>query len=167
MSYPNNPTALALPLDNGRSIRGEDIANSKWQSSPVPALLDFTVQPRSLAMFRAEEMLNLGGAIRLAETTDRREIVNESGLELKDAVLIESTGPGKRRERLLGTIAPGASVEIGEKAGTEPLERVDAGPGPDPNPFLEALRSSRGTSARKTRASCAWSRGPRRQSAAR
>ena len=65
VSYPDDPTALALPLDNGRSIRGEDISSSIWQSSPVPALLSFTVQPRSLAMFRAEQMLTLGGAVRL------------------------------------------------------------------------------------------------------
>jgi hypothetical protein len=142
VSYPSDPTALALPLDNGRSIRGEDIAKSWWQSSPVPALLNFTVQPRSLAMFRAEEMLSLNGTVRLAETEGKRLVENASGVELRDAVLIESIGAGKREERLLGTIKPGASVEIGPKsAGARPA-RVNAGAGPDPNPFLEALRSS-------------------------
>jgi hypothetical protein len=143
VSYPNNPTALALPLDNGRSIRGEEISSSVWQSAPVPALLNFTVQPRSLAMFRAEEVLTLGGAIRISGTAGKRQIINESELELRDAVLIESTGKGKREQRLVGTLKSGASVEIeslpkGEAQGS----RVDAGPGPDPNPFLEALRSS-------------------------
>ncbi len=142
VSYPSNPTALALPLDIGRSIRGEEIASSVWQSSPVPALLNFTVQPRSLAMFRAEEMLNLGGAIRLVGTPGKREVVNESELELKDAVLIESTGSGKRQERFLGTLKPGASVEIDAQEIGEALARVNAGPGPDPNPFLHALRAS-------------------------
>jgi hypothetical protein len=144
VSYPDNPTALALPLDNGRSIRGEEIASSVWQSSPVPALLNFTVQPRSLAMFRAEEMRNLGGAIRLVDAAGKRQIVNESGIELKDAVLIESTGQGKRRQRLLGTIKPGASLEFEAQAGGEEsaIERVDAGSGLDPNPFLDALRNS-------------------------
>ncbi len=144
VSYPNDPTALALPLDNGRSIRGEDIAKSWWQSSPVPALLNFTVQPRSLAMFRAEEMLSLSGAVRLAETEGKRQIENGSQLELRDAVLIESTGPGKRQERWLGTIKSGATIEIvPEPAGAiPPLARVDAGPGPDANPFLQALRST-------------------------
>ncbi len=144
ISYPNDPTALALPLDNGRSIRGEEIASSMWQSSPVPALLNFTVQPRSLAMFRAEVMMPLGGAIRLAETAGKREVINESGLELRDAVLVESTGPDTRSERFLGTIKPGASAEIEAQAqpGDQPLARVDAGPGPDANPFLEALRKS-------------------------
>ena len=142
VSYPNNPTALALPLDIGRSIRGEEIASSVWQSSPVPALMNFTVQPRSLAMFRAEEMLNLGGAIRLSAAAGKRQVVNESELELKDAVLIESTGPGKRQERFLGTLKPGASVEIEAQAVGEALRGSSAGSGPDPNPFLQALRSS-------------------------
>ena len=142
ISYPSNPTALALPLDNGRSIRGEDIAKSWWQSSPVPALMNFTVQPRSLAMFRAEEMASLNGTISLAETDGKRRVENASQLELRDAVLVESTGPGKRQERALGTIKPGASVEIETGAAGELPARVDAGPGPDANLFLEALRSS-------------------------
>ncbi len=142
ISYPSDPTALALPLDNGRSIRGEDIAKSWWQSTPVAALMNFTVQPRSLAMFRAEEMLSLNGTIRLAETEGKRLVENASPLELRDAVLVESTGPGKRQERLLGTIMPGESVEIETGAPRERPGRVDAGPGPDANLFLEALRSS-------------------------
>ena len=39
ISYPNNNSALTLPLDNGRSIRGEDVTTSIWQSSPVPELV--------------------------------------------------------------------------------------------------------------------------------
>jgi hypothetical protein len=134
--------ALALPLDSGRSIRGEDITQSWWQSTPVAALLNFTVQPRSLAMFRAEEMLSMNGNIRLAETEGKRQVENSSALELRDAVLIESTGAGKRQERWLGTIKAGASVDIEPKEAEEPRSRIDAGPGPDPNPVLEALRSS-------------------------
>ena len=64
---PNDPTALALPLDNGRSIRGEEVSTSIWQSSPVPALLELHGPARSLSMFRAEQMLTLGGPIRLEE----------------------------------------------------------------------------------------------------
>ena len=144
VSYPDDPTALALPLDNGRSIRGEDISSSVWQSSPVPALLSFTVQPRSLAMFRSEQMMTLGGAVRLKAEGGERQIVNESGLELRDAVLIESTGPGKRRNRLLGTIKPADSVVIGP-ATEDDLPRVVSGPGPDAKPFLDVQRSTRGS----------------------
>ena len=66
-----------------------------------------TVFIEHLAMFRAEEMIALGGAIRLVETEGKREIANESEFELKDAVLLESTGAGKRREWSLGTIKSG------------------------------------------------------------
>ena len=142
ISYPDDPSALCLPLDNGRSIRGEETSYSIWQSSPVPALLNFMVQPRSLAMFRAEQMLTLGGAIRLEGGAGRRLLVNESEIELRDAVFIDSTGKGKRRERSLGTIKVGASVEIEAQDGPLPAARVDAGPGPDPNPFLNVLRTS-------------------------
>ncbi len=142
ISYPNNPTALALALDNGRSIRGEDISKSTFQTSPIPSLMNFLVQPRSLAMFRAEEMLTLGGAVRVVEEEGRRKIVNDSELELRDASLIDAAVAGTRQERWLGTIAAGASVEIDSRDRSVPPEKVNAGPGPDPNPFLEALRGA-------------------------
>jgi hypothetical protein len=142
VSYPDDPGALALPLDNGRSIRGEEISYSVWQSSPVPALLNFMVQPRSLALFRAEQMLSLGGAIRLEGGAGHRRLVNDSEVELKDAVFIDSSGKGKRRERSLGTIKAGSSVEIEGPDAQGPAVPVRFDPGPDPNPFLEVLRTS-------------------------
>ena len=65
ISYPNDPTALALPFSTERSIGGEDVATSVWQSYPVPMLRGFTVQPRSLSMFRAEQLLSLPGSITI------------------------------------------------------------------------------------------------------
>jgi hypothetical protein len=142
ISYPSNATALALPMDIGRSIRGEEVSSATWQSSPVPALLNYMVQPRSLSMFRAEEMLSLNGPIRLEGNAGRRKLINDSELELRDAILIDSSG-ADLNERGLGTIAAGSSAEIDGAASPAPA-RVDAGPGPDPNPFLKALRSSWG-----------------------
>jgi hypothetical protein len=145
ISYPNNPTALALPMDIGRSIRGEEVSSATWQSSPVPALLNYMVQPRSLSMFRAEEMLSLKGPIRLEGAAGRRKLINDSELELRDAILIDYAA-GEQTERSLGTIAAGASVEI-DGAAHPASPRVEAGPGPDPNPFLRALRTSPGNRA--------------------
>ena len=90
ISYPNDPTALALPLDNGRSIRGEDVTTAIWQSSPVPALVDLLVRPRSLSMFRAEQMLTLKGPIRLEGDGNSRRLVNETEFDLRDAILVEA-----------------------------------------------------------------------------
>ena len=47
---------------------GEDVRTSVWQSQPVPALERFSVQPRSVSLFRAEQMINLPGDVHL-ETT--------------------------------------------------------------------------------------------------
>ncbi len=144
ISYPSNNTALALPLDNGRSIRGEDVTRSVWQSTPVPALSDLSVQPRSLSLFRAEEMATLAGSIRLEGDGAARRVVNGSGLELRDATLIDISGADREqwKERYLGTIAPGATVEIGSEAAAKAPERIAAEPGPDPNTFLAAVRTS-------------------------
>jgi hypothetical protein len=140
ISYPADATALALPLDNGRSIRGEEISTSYWQSSPpVPALSDFSVQPRSMSLFRAEQMAVLSGAIRLEVDQEHRRLKNDSDLELRDAVLIDFGGLNERRERFLGTISGRSAVEIEEK-NQSPPQSVQAGPGPDPNAFLQELR---------------------------
>lgn len=140
LSYPNDPTALALPMDTGRSIRGEQIATSTWQSYPVPALVGLSVEPRSLSLYRAEQMLALKGPIRLEGDGESRKIVNESGQELKDATLVDMGGPAKPKEWYLGTIAAGASVEIGKLKEQPPPERPEVVPGLDPLPFLSLLR---------------------------
>jgi len=142
ISYPDDPTALALPLDNGRSIRGEEVSTATWQSYPVPALIDFMVQPRSLSMFRAEQMLTLKGAIRLEGDGSTRRLVNESELDLRDAILVGQGGTDHPEETWLGAIKAGSSVTIAGSSVHEPPAPVDAGPGPDPNPFLEVLRTT-------------------------
>ncbi len=143
ISYPNDPAALALPLDSGRSIRGEEVSRSIFQSYPVPTLAEFKVQPRSMSMFRAEQMLTTSGTIRIEEDGEgSRRIKNDSELELKDAVLVEFSGDGTRRERSLGTIAAGASVVLGPGAGEPVDKQVTAEPGPDPNPVLKDLRKA-------------------------
>ena len=72
------------PLDPGRRV-----STSTWPSYPVPSLMDFTVQPRSLSMFRAEQMLSLAGPIRLEDEGGKRRLVNGGELELRDAILID------------------------------------------------------------------------------
>ena len=142
LSYPHNPTALALPLDSGRSIRGEDVTTSLWQSKPVPALLGLSVQPRSLSFFRAEEMATLAGAIRIEGDGTDRKLVNGSELELRDATLVDLAGPNQRTEHALGTIAAGATVAIVAERSAPAAGPVAFEPGPDPNPVLHALRTT-------------------------
>ncbi|WP_237722792.1 hypothetical protein [Singulisphaera acidiphila] len=139
ISFPNDPTALALPLDNGRSLRGEDITTSNWQSQPVPALEGFQVQPRSLSLFRAEQMVNLPGAITLVTDAEGRRIVNATDLELKDATVVEVNGPNDRKQTYLGTIKPGATIPLV----ATPVPRIPAiAKGQlNPNPFLQAFQT--------------------------
>jgi hypothetical protein len=106
--------------------------------------LDLSVQPRSLSLFRAEEMATLAGAIHLEGDGEGRRVLNGSELELRDATLIDITGPNReqRKERYLGTIAPGASVEIGAAGAAKSPETIEAGPGPDLDTFLRAVRTT-------------------------
>jgi hypothetical protein len=154
IAYPDDPTALALPMSMENQLRGEETLNSVWQSSPVPALMGFPVQPRSLAMFRSEQMINLPGGIALETKGGTRHVVNNSGLTLRDAVLVEV---GTERRFRLGEIAPAARVAVGP---AEPPRKAEPAPSPsaasgDPGswlvtnrkamaprePFLDLLRS--------------------------
>ena len=109
IAYPGDLAALALPLNTEGGLKGDEVTQSVWSSAPVPTLSGFSVQPRSLAMFRAEQMVDLRGNITLTSAQDSAgKIVNRTDLELRDAVLVE---PGSDPVPL-GTIPPGASVEV-------------------------------------------------------
>jgi hypothetical protein len=142
ISYPTEPTALALPFNNERSIGGEDVTTSVWQSYPVPALQGFSVQPRSLAMFRGEQMLELTGSIAMRDSTSSRTLANNSELELHDAVLVDFAGSEQNRETFLGTIGSGHSVALNLPASGSLPERINGLSGPDPLPLLSELRRS-------------------------
>ena len=111
ISYPNDPTALALPLNTGRAIRGEDVQESTFQATPIPSLSNFQVQPRSLAMFRAEQMTTLPGTLTMIEENGVRKVVNGTGAELRDAIIVEIAS-GASKTTAIGPIAVGATVEI-------------------------------------------------------
>lgn len=139
ISFPNDPTALALPFSTERSIGGENVVTSMWQSYPVPVLQSFIVQPRSLSMFRAEQMLGLAGSISMEEGEAGRTIVNGTDLELRDAVLVDFPDPKQPHETYLGTIAPGASVPLATQAASAAAERFEGHEDPDPAPLLAEL----------------------------
>ena len=140
ISYPNDPTALALPLATGRSLRGEDVTLSSFQTQPIPALTGFMVQPRSLAMFRAEQMASLPGTIHLSPPGQGpRMVVNESGLDLKD-VQVHELRPDKVLVGVrIGSLAAGASIPLGELGPLKPITAQTPGE-LDPRPFLDLIR---------------------------
>ncbi len=141
IAYPDEPTALALPLGMGRSIRGEEFARSSWLSYPVPTLADLGVQPRSQSMFRAEQMTPLAGVVRVEGEGAGRIVKNETNLELHDAVLIEHRGRDSRVDTPLGTIAAGGERRVDEPS-PEPSERVLGFGGLAPTAILNELRAA-------------------------
>jgi hypothetical protein len=143
VSYPSDPSALALPLNTGRAIRGEEVQQSVFQATPTPMLTNFQVQPRSLAMFRSEQYMNMPGSVRLVEEGGVRKVFNGTEAELKGAVVVEIRATGSKTT-FLGTIGPKSSVEIrGDESNT-----IDYTPAPleglkknevDPTPFVTLL----------------------------
>ena len=146
IGFPNDPTALALPLASGRSLRGEDAIQSSLQTLPNPALTDLLVQPRSLSLFRAEQMPTLPGTVALAPGTapeSPKMITNHLGFDLADAwvVVVDRTLEAVRGYHL-GALAAGASVPL---AAFEELD-LDETEGLtntlDPGPFENLLLRS-------------------------
>ena len=97
-------------------------------------------------MFRAEQMVSMGGTVALAGDEGPRRVVNTTDLELRDAVLVDVNGPGDRRETYLGTIAPGASVEV-ERPRPLPSTRRPTQGTLDPSRFLRAFAAFARTTA--------------------
>ena len=127
---------MALPYNNERSIGGEDVTTAVWQSYPVPALQGFSVQPRSLAMFRGEQMLGLSGPIALEADQARRLIVNRSEFELRDAVLVDFAGGGQSAGNLSGDHRAGRLGRAGrETAGACPRAESMGTTDPIRSPF--------------------------------
>ncbi len=137
ISYPDDPTALALPMDTGHFLRGEDVSTAVWRSSPIPALEGFQIQPRSLAMFRAEQMINLSGTIRLETDKGPRKVVNETDFEVRDAVVIDMSGEKDRKTTYVGTLGPGMTVEVGSRPAPAEAPKSEA---IDVEPVLKSLR---------------------------
>ncbi len=143
ISFPDDPTALALPLDSGRTLRGEDTVTSLWRSYPIPTLEGFLVQPRSLGMVRAEQMSSLDGSISLVIEKGVRKVVNGSSLELKDAVIVDISprnDGSAHRETSIGSVFPGATVEI--KPSSQVSTDTSALDALRPQRFLRAFRQT-------------------------
>ena len=139
IAYPGDPDSLALPLNTEGGLKGDELVQSAWSSFPVPTLEGFSVQPRSLAMFRAEQMVDLRGRITLKATPGApAQVVNQTDLELRDVMLV---GPGAEPIRL-GTIPPGASVALDKTITPEPGKAADAR-WTDAASFLEKFREYR------------------------
>lgn len=165
VAFPDDPSAVALPMNMANNLVGGDTLQSVWQSYPEASLTEFPVQPRALAMYRAEQMVNLPGGLSMVADGGQRRILNGTGLELRDAAVVDVAG---RVQYRLGTIPPGGSAvlnaagpllgaaveeDAAEESKTE--EEPPAGPGTnlaqrattrsgerwtDPEPFLHRLR---------------------------
>lgn len=110
LAFPDNATALALPMAGGSRSRADEAIESVFETAPVPTLRNFPVQPRSLAMYRAEEMAEIGGTIRLdRDPAGRPVIVNDTEIELRDAEFIDVANKTRMR---IGAIAPRSRMAV-------------------------------------------------------
>ena len=143
ISYPNDATALALPMSTSGALRGEEAAQSTFQALPTPELAGFQVQPRSLALFRVEQMKALPGTVALEAGTDgaSRVIRNRGGIDLKEAWLVEVRPEGDTRAALVGDLEAGAAVPVPTLENAEPESLVAAGK-LTPRRFLDLLHRS-------------------------
>ncbi len=137
ISFPDNPTALALPMDSGATSRAEEFTQSIFESYPVPTLKNFPVQPRSLSLYRTEEFMNTGGIRIEWDASGAGTVFNDTNLELWDAQLISNQG---NESLSLGRIPPRGSIPLAVKSENEadkPNVSEKVVGKLDPKPFLE------------------------------
>lgn len=145
VTFPANTWPFCLPMDMRNAVAGSDMARSTWQSFPEPALGDFPVQPRSLAMFRAEQMIELDGPIRFFKQDGTYQLTNQTGFALRDVAIVNHHA---RQLYSIGALAPDQTVVLNAP---EPFPRPDADAPPshsepashwlDARPFLKELES--------------------------
>jgi hypothetical protein len=112
VSFPASTSPLALPLDQGNTVAGSDIAQSSWDSFPEPTLKDVPVPPRSLTMIRAEQMLDLPGPVLLERPSSGAiTVTNRTGLELRDAMVVRVADGATFR---VGLLKPDQTATLGE-----------------------------------------------------
>jgi len=146
IGYPNDPSALALPLATGRSLRGEDVVQSSLRTMPYPALTDFMVQPRSLSLFRAEQMPSVPGTVAFTPSDDLnalKTIRNDFGFDLADAWVVKVAWDADELKGVhLGAIAAEASVPLGELDDLDLGDDKEKADTLDPAPFQALLLRS-------------------------
>lgn len=130
VSTPGNPTTLILPMRSYRGLRGEQVRFAEFDAGVEPALGGFLVQPRSLAMFRAESIVDLGGGLSLEGDLATGRIVNRTPLELLDPILVDVDA---RRQRALPTIAAWRP-DVRDDDGPHVLRLGDVSEVPPPSP---------------------------------
>ncbi|OYP33915.1 hypothetical protein [Rhodopirellula sp. MGV] len=87
-----------------------------------PAFHDFAVSSNRMRFAHTEEIIDLGGGIRIDPTTDgsgQGQLINETDLELFDAIVVRRDETGESHIAVIGAISPGEAqtIEYGPASG--------------------------------------------------
>jgi hypothetical protein len=135
--------SLALPLGDLSRARRRAAAETRnlrtnYGRSAGVTLEPLTVYSNSTEMLHAEQVVDLPGGLVLGETaTGKAAVKNESGLELRGAMVIHSPSTGVIEGCWLGELAHGQAAELlledvertrpWEQWNTEPITRLHSG----------------------------------------
>jgi len=138
--------SLALPMGDLSRARRRAAAETRnlrtnYGRSAGVTLEPLTVYSNSTEMLHAEQVVDLPGGLVLGETASGKAAVkNESGLELRGAMVIHSPSTGVIEDCWLGELAQGQAAELvledvertrpWEQWDTEPITRLRSGSEP-------------------------------------
>lgn len=107
----------ALPVDTETNI--SDVGQSVFRTSydEGPSLSGVVVGSNQIRLVHAEQMIHVGGAITL---NSKPQLVNESSLELFDALVVDKSESGQVRIAIVGGCGPGATVGLRFRDGQAP-----------------------------------------------
>ena len=134
ISYPNDPTALALPLSTGPAAPGRGDRRSRASRPlpiPGPDRVPGPAPEPGPVPGRADGRASRAPSRSRPRAKGRGSIINESGLDLNDAWVVEvRTQPDEDQLQAvsLGAIAAGAKVPLGTLEDVEPKATRRRGP---------------------------------------
>jgi len=107
-----------------RMSLGQNLRRLTYRRGEQASLLGFPVGSNSTGLIHSEEMLNLDGGISLVEGPDgTRNLVNQTGLNLYGAGLVNKTASGELQTTWLGTVHAGTRQKDKQGMGTSvPIE---------------------------------------------
>jgi hypothetical protein len=103
----------ALPLSNEPDSDSSIEPAFNVAFDEGPSLSDLAVPSNRLRYVHAEQIVDMGGAVRLRETAGQpAQLSNESDIDFLDAVVVRKSDEGVVETALIGNVQPGQAVTI-------------------------------------------------------
>ncbi len=103
----NTIDGAAMPIDQSTDVIGQSVFKIGFADGPI--LSGLAVGSNQVRMLHAEQMIDMGGPIRLSE---EGQLINETEYDLLDAYVVEKSDTGEVQVSTVGLCPSGSAVKL-------------------------------------------------------